>query len=98
MLIISKYWGQVLLRIKGRICTCKNSKNILTLGGLIIGGRLKSENSIEHFSLIIIKVKLNFNYNYFIDNLLRFQNIYTFIGKKWTQNELFSKNVTCIYL
>ena len=30
----------------------KNSKNILTL---IIGGRLKSENSFEHFSLIIIK-------------------------------------------
>ena len=31
----------------------KNSKNILTL---IIGGRLKSENSFEHFSLIIIKL------------------------------------------
>ena len=31
----------------------KNSKNILTL---IIGGRLKSENSFEPFSLIIIKL------------------------------------------
>ena len=56
----------------------KNSKNILTL---IIGGRLKSENSFEHFSLIIIKLNwiliitilfvefslyLIFFYNYFI--------------------------------
>ena len=48
----------------------KNSKNILTL---IIGGRLKSENSFEHFSLII---KLNFNYNYFICRILVVFNIF----------------------
>ena len=56
MLIISKYWGKALLRIKGRIYACKKFLKYINTGGLIIGGRLKSENSFEHFSLIIIKL------------------------------------------